>query len=124
FFGQCRNRLDLGEGAFRGVPGVCRYRRCNLIAVVGKTATGMKREVARTAAGGRFCERGFVGSERTFRWVEFIDQELVEAEVGGDGEAIAGRDVDRVSVRAGFALLINARAFVLEGARRFLQRTI
>src|SRR5689334_13949259 len=84
----------------------------------------MKREVPGAAAGGCFSEGGIVGRQSSFRSIELIDQQFVESEIGRDGKAIVGRDVDGVSMRAGLALLVDARSFVLDGRRSFVERSI
>ena len=100
------------------------HRRRDFVAVVGKAAAGMKRKMPRAAAGRRFAEGRIVRRERSLGRVELVDQQLVEAQIRREGEAVVGRDVDRMGVRAGLPLLDRAGAFVLNGGGRLFERAV
>src|SRR5207248_9218042 len=56
--------------------------------------------------------------------VKTIDQHLVEAEIGGKGEAIGGVEVDGVGMRPCLPILVYARAAMLHDNGRFAQRAV
>src|SRR4029077_2366742 len=73
----------------------------------------MEGEVARSGTRIQFGEGRSVGRERAFGGVEAVDQDFVEAEIGGEDEAIIGGSADPVGVRAFLALFVDAGAGVL-----------
>src|SRR4029077_8408704 len=73
----------------------------------------MEGEVARSGTRIQFGEGRSVGRERAFGGVEAVDQDFVEAEIGGEDEAIIGGSADPVGVRAFLALFVDTGAGVL-----------
>ncbi len=64
--------------------------------------------------GGTETEGGIVGGECSGGGVEFVDEELVSAEIAGDGEAAGGIGVDGVGVGVGLAFGVDAGAGLVD----------
>ena len=77
------------------------------------TTVRVEGEVARAGAGLHGGERWVVRGQRARLAIELIDQQLVEAEVGRDGESVRGVEVDRVRVRSLLPSGVDARTGVL-----------
>ena len=103
-----RNVLDhlqntLVGGVFEDRDGVAQ-----LVDHVGELAIGAESEVPGTGSRGDLGEGGLVAGECPGLRVEGVDQHLVEAEIGGEGEPIGGIEIDRVRVRFFLPLRIDA----------------
>src|SRR5262245_49098757 len=81
----------------------------------------MEREVPRPGASIHGGERRRVGLERASRGIKAIDQKLVQAKIGSDGEAVVGGKVDGMGVRARLAFGIDAGTCVLYNRGGFFE---
>ena len=70
----------------------------------------MKSEVAGAGAGLYFREAGEHCRENPLTGVKAIDDDLIEAQIDGESEAIVGRCADPVGVRAFLALFVRGRS--------------
>ncbi len=115
--GQRRDSLHFREPARGGVIAKRGDRRIQFADHVGEPAVRVKREVARSGTGfDRGEGRRIDGGQRALVRVEPVDHDPVQAEVGHEGEAIGGIEVDAVGVRAFLAARVHARTLVLEEA--------
>ena len=81
----------------------------------------MKREVARAGAGRRDERRRIIGRQLAGVGIEAVDHDLVDAQVGAEGELVGLIDVDRMGVGALLIAWIDALALVLMDRRRFTE---
>jgi len=114
FAGQRRDSLNFGEGSAAGVVGERRDIAQNLIDDIRISACRMERKMARTGTRLDGRRRRIVRHERAFGWIELVNQNLVEAEIGSGGETVRGVEIDRVRVRLFLARRIHARPGVLD----------
>ena len=122
--GQCGHRFDLRHRAGGGVVGENSLRHGHFVVHEDELAARMKREMARTAASGRFGKRRLVRREFAAGGIDFVDKHFVQAEVAGEGEAIVRAEIHAVRMRAGLALWIDAAAFMLDEAGGLAQFAI
>ena len=113
------DRLNLRQSARSRIVGKGGHRGMEFVNHIGVFAVGAKGEVPRPGAGLDLGERRIVGGNRSVFRIELVDHNLVETEIGHEGEAVIGADVDRMGVRAFLTPGINARSFVLDEAGRF-----
>ena len=104
---ECRNRLQFREHTAFGIVGKRGEGARDLIDNVRVLSVWMKREMARARTGGNFRERRIIGRQLPLFRVEAVNKQLVESEVGGDGESVVGIDVDRMRVRFALACLFT-----------------
>src|SRR5262249_52952673 len=78
-------------------------------------------KVSRTGSAGGLGRRWVVWRQGALVRVELVDEELVQAEVGGHGEAVGGIDVDRVAVWTLLPARVSALAPMLDERGCFLQ---
>ena len=71
-----------------GVVGERSKRQCYFVDDVGKLATGMKREMPRTGPWRETGCRRIVGGKRSLRRIKAINEDLVAAQIGGEGKMI------------------------------------
>src|SRR5262245_48537509 len=117
---QRRNGLQFRQFAPPRIIAEGRYRAEDFVDHVSVFAVRVKCEVTRAAAWRNRSEGRIVRRERALPRVEAIDEQLVEPEIGGNGEPIIGRKIDGMSVRLLLSLRVDARASVLnEGAGIF-----
>src|SRR5271170_2472912 len=90
-----------------------RHGRINFVKDVRELAVRMKREMARAGTGFYFCKAGEQRRKDSFGRVEAIDNDLIEAQINGEREAIVRRRADPVGVRAFLALFVGAGAGML-----------
>src|SRR5438034_11005506 len=87
-------------------------------------AIGVEGEVTRTGAGSDRRRRRVVGRESALLRVEAIDEDLVQAEVGGEGETVRRVEVDRVTVRSLLPGRVGALALVLHEGGRLVELAV
>ena len=120
--GQGAHRLERREGALVRVVGEGSDRREELVDHVEVRPGRVERQVAGPGSGGEW--RRPVGLERALRGVEAVDEDPVGPEVGREGEALGGIEVDAVSVRLLLPARVRAGALVGAHRRGGLQATV
>ena len=121
-FGEGRDRRRRRQGAGLGVEVERGDGGGHLVDHVGVPAVGVEGEVPGAGAG---LDRGrgwVVGGQGAGLVVEPVDEDAVEAEVGGHREAAAGVEIDRVGVRTVLAAGVGAAPPVLLDVAGGLQR--
>ena len=114
-----RQGVNLGQRPALGIGRERRQGDVDLVDHVGKAAFWMKGEVprARSRLDGR--KRRVARDERPLPGIEAIDEDLVDAQVGGVGEPVVGTEVDRMGARRTLTRRVDARSGVLnEGGGR------
>src|SRR5262245_41391604 len=105
---QRRNGLQFRQLTPSRVIAESRHRAEDFVDDVSVFAVRVKREVTRSAAWRNRSESRVVRRERAFPRVEAINQQLVQPEIGGNGEPIVGRNIDGMSVRLLLSLRVDA----------------
>ena len=111
---QSGERLTFRQSSPPRVPGEGDDRAGHLVDEVDVAPGGLEGEVARPGAGSNLGERRIVRLQRAVLRVEAIDEDLVETEIGHEGEAIGRVDPDAVRVGLCLALGIDAAALMLD----------
>src|SRR5438105_2613685 len=96
--GHCTATGRPTRSSQRALGGVVKeggHGREHLVTDVGEHSGWMKGEMAWPGAGREFRKGRVVGCQRPLRGVEAVDEDLVEAEVGSEGEPVRGIEVDR-----------------------------
>ena len=83
---------------------------------VGEAAVGVEVEVARSGAGRGADPGDVVGRQRAVVQVEVVDQQLVDAEIRSEGQAVGGIQDYRVGVRSQLPHGVDAGSLVLNEA--------
>src|SRR6185503_19042216 len=101
------NRLALRQGAdclclpqFTAIR-IVGESRCGAIEFVdnvGVTSVRMKSEMTRAGPRLHRRMRRIVWLERRLGWVELVNEQLIQAQVGGDSKSVVRVDIDRVCV--------------------------
>src|SRR5262245_17871666 len=86
--GQRADGLKLGQNPSVRIIVEGRGRAENFIDHVGIFSIRMKGEVTWTRAGRQLGGRRIIRRERPVRWIETINQEFVQTEIGGHGKAV------------------------------------
>ena len=85
---QRRHRRSSLEDALLGVVLQERHRAAHLVDDISVFAIGMKGEMAWTCPGSHGNVRRVIGRDGALGWVEAVDENLIEAQVGHEGEMI------------------------------------
>ncbi len=111
--------LDFGELSLLGIISEGRDRHEHLIVHKGEFATRVEGKVTRATAG----RHGGVamGSEGARGGVDLIDQDFVQTQVTGKGEAVVRAGVDAVAMGAGLAFRIHRAALMLDKGHRLTE---
>ena len=109
--------LQGGKQAFGGIERECCYRVRQFIDHVGMAVIRVNRQMSRTAAGSECRFAG--GCERAGGGIHAAGVNCIGSQVGGEGEATVGREIDRVRVGLFLAGRMNAAAFVPYDTRRY-----
>ncbi len=115
--GERGKRLRCSQLAGGRIVVEARHGRRHFIDDVRVTTVGMEGKMPWAGARSDARRRRIVRLERAGSRIEAVDHHFVEPQVGDEGEAIGGVEVDRMRVRFALPPRIDARTMMLNKAR-------